>query len=83
MIFQIGHGGATGLLHLGFTCSYVTSTIQAFTAVHNHLLHVIPQWHWEQMGFGVFFVEHALCKLNRLDSDLFRAMWKEQAQALT
>jgi hypothetical protein len=83
MIFQIGHGSATGLSRLGFTCSDVASTVQAFTAVHNHLLHVIPQWRREQMGFGVFFVEHALCKLNRLDSDLFRAVWKEQAQALT
>jgi hypothetical protein len=83
MIFQIGRGGATGLSRLGFTCSDVASTVQAFTAVHNHLLHVISQWRREQMGFGVFFVEHALCKLNRLDSDLFRAVWKEQAQALT
>ncbi|KAF8231705.1 hypothetical protein L208DRAFT_1275658 [Tricholoma matsutake] len=77
IIYEIGHGGLKGLHRLGFTCTDVTMTVQAFTAVHNHLLHIIPENCQQQIGFGIFFVEHALCKFRQLDIALFKAVYRE------
>jgi hypothetical protein len=49
IIYEIGHGSLKGLHSLGFACANVTTTVQAFTAVHNHLLCVIPENCRQQM----------------------------------
>ncbi|KAF8221897.1 hypothetical protein L208DRAFT_1325518 [Tricholoma matsutake] len=60
IIYEIGHGTLKGLSCLGFACTDVVTTVQAFTAVHDHLLDVIPENHQQQMGFSICFVEHTL-----------------------
>ncbi|KAF8223294.1 hypothetical protein L208DRAFT_1317448 [Tricholoma matsutake] len=83
IIYQIGCGALKGLSCLGFTCTDVATTAQAFTAVHNHLLDVIPENHRQQMGFGIFFVEHTLCKYGRLDTALFKSVYRKKMHILS
>ncbi|KAF8234709.1 hypothetical protein L208DRAFT_1075067, partial [Tricholoma matsutake] len=72
IIYEIGRGSLKGLLRLGFACMDVESTVQAFTTVHDFLMHAIPDRRHQQMGFGVIFVEYVLCKSGQLDISIFR-----------
>ncbi|KAF8223959.1 hypothetical protein L208DRAFT_1314163 [Tricholoma matsutake] len=77
LIYEIGHGSMKGLSHLGFACTNIESTVQAFTTVHDYLMHIIPDRHCQQMGFGVIFVEYALCKSGHLDTGIFRNVYEK------
>lgn len=67
IISKIKAGGLKGLRRLGWPCTNHQSTSEAFQNVYLALKHHIPLEMQEKMGFGVFMVEHALCKLSRLD----------------
>jgi hypothetical protein len=77
LIFQINAGALKGLTGLGFSCTDASTTSQAFTAVYLFLSSRIPAMRLEQIGYGVFLVEYALCKTPRLDSRLFRTVYKD------
>jgi hypothetical protein len=76
IIFHIGAGGIKGLRQLGFDCTTATKTGEAFSNVYNFLAKSIPPERKQQMKFGVFLVEHALCKVSRLDTKQFKAVYK-------
>ncbi|KAF8220916.1 hypothetical protein L208DRAFT_1331134, partial [Tricholoma matsutake] len=77
IIYEIGCGSLKGLSCLGFACMDIESTVQAFTMVHNYLMHAIPDCCHQQMGFGVIFVKYALCKSGRLDTSIFRNVYEK------
>jgi hypothetical protein len=76
IIFHIGAGGIKGLRQLGFDCTTAAKTGEAFSNVYNFLAKSIPPERKQQMKFGVFLVEHALCKVSRLDTKQFKAVYK-------
>lgn len=67
VLCKIKAGGLKGLRKLGWKCADVEGTSEAFKNVYLALKHYIPLEMQEKMGFSVFTVEHALCKLSRLD----------------
>jgi hypothetical protein len=77
IIYEISCGSLKGLSCLGFACTDVESTVQAFTMVHDFLMHAIPDRRRQQMGFGVIFVEYVLCKSGRLDTSIFRNVYEK------
>ncbi|KAJ7627901.1 hypothetical protein B0H17DRAFT_861885, partial [Mycena rosella] len=60
-------GAFKGLRHLGFNLqqSDPTATRTAFLCVYNHLAEHLSAEDKDVLGFGVIFVEHALCKIQR------------------
>ncbi|KAF8224070.1 hypothetical protein L208DRAFT_1313566 [Tricholoma matsutake] len=76
IIYEIGHGSAKGLSCLTFACMDIESTVRAFTVVHDYLKQVIPDHRCQQMDFGAIFVEYALCKSCRLDTNIFSSVYQ-------
>ncbi|TFK59509.1 hypothetical protein BDN72DRAFT_905779 [Pluteus cervinus] len=66
ILFEIKAGGIGGLRALGFPCRTVQETGDAFEFLMMKLTTVMTPERKERMGFNVFMVEHALCKLSRL-----------------
>jgi hypothetical protein len=77
IIYEIGQGSLKGLSCLGFACMDVESTVQAFTMVHNYLIHAIPDRRHQQMGFGVIFVKYVLCKSGQLNTSIFKSLYEK------
>jgi len=72
IVWRIKAGALTGLDLLGFRCWDEASTVSAFIAVYGEMERRIPPERKIQMDFGPIFVEHALCKHDRLNIASFR-----------
>ena len=75
LLGQINAGGLKGLQKLGWphlTNQMTDDIVIAFEKVYLELESRIPLHCQNQMDFGVFFVEHSLCKLGRLGGVYFR-----------
>lgn len=68
IIWKIRAGGLKGLRRLGWVVRDAKSATNAFKNVYHALKYHIPPNMQQKMGFSVFTVEHALCKLSRLDT---------------
>jgi hypothetical protein len=80
IVFYIGACSIKGLRQLGFNCSTALKTGEAFSHVYNYIAKSIPPEHKQQMNFGVFLVEHALCKVSCLDTKQFKAIYKHMKE---
>ncbi|TFK72345.1 hypothetical protein BDN72DRAFT_855525 [Pluteus cervinus] len=66
ILFEINAGGIDGLRRLGFPCRTVEETGDAFAFVMSKLQETMSPEREDRMDFGIFMVEHTLCKLKRM-----------------
>lgn len=72
IVKEIKAGGLKGLRLLGYPCLTEEETGSAFEQVSLHLDRAIPEHRRGQIPFNPFFVEHTLCKIDRLDISEYR-----------
>lgn len=79
LIFVIAKGAQKGLYHLGLLPRKKKNTLpdckRAFTKAYNVLNANISAEDQTRMLFSVFMVEHALCKVSRLDLNSYMAIF--------
>ncbi|KAF9041370.1 hypothetical protein BJ165DRAFT_1530100 [Panaeolus papilionaceus] len=75
VIWRIGSGGLNGLKRLGFACSNLATTSEAFAVLYRDVDQSLTEMEKAQIDFGPIFVEHMLCKYVRLDIPIFHNMY--------
>ena len=70
-------GGYTGLRSLGYPVGNGEQVAAALRSLMSALAASLTEKEQRDMGFGLVMVERSLCKLGRLDRDIFQAWYKE------
>jgi hypothetical protein len=75
IIHKIDGGGKAGLKLLGYSCVTESQTSAAFVEVMDALQVFFTMEEQAKADFGLFFVEHALCKLKRFSAAKLVRKW--------